>query len=150
MKIFQQVFSCASTAETLNMMSKVMVLIKLNKSQQRLLKQLHVKVMTQTDKLSVWLLLSLYMKFCTCRSLHACVWAVLKTHQRQKLKIFSLLQQAHMSWESTKQKVDIKTWWWLFPHVQGFWENGRQFIPCLCFFRFLSSGDYLTHTNSTL
>ena len=23
--------------------------------------------------------------------------------------------------------------WWLFPCVWGFWENVRQFIPCLCF-----------------
>ena len=27
-------------------------------------------------------------------------------------------------------------WWWLFPCVRGFWENDRQFIPCLRFFLF--------------
>ena len=25
-------------------------------------------------------------------------------------------------------------WWWLFPHVRGFWENVWQFIPHLHFF----------------
>ena len=30
-------------------------------------------------------------------------------------------------------------WWWcLFPHMQGFGENGRQFIPRLCFSKILN------------
>ena len=30
--------------------------------------------------------------------------------------------------------VNSTTWRWLFPRMWGFWENGRQFIRCLCFF----------------
>ena len=30
-------------------------------------------------------------------------------------------------------------WWWLFPCVRRFWENDRQFSPCLCFLSFSSS-----------
>ena len=33
--------------------------------------------------------------------------------------------------------IILKSWWWLFPGMQGFWENVQQFIPCLCFFFFL-------------
>ena len=26
-------------------------------------------------------------------------------------------------------------WWWLFPHLRGFFENVQPFIPRLCFFK---------------
>ena len=36
----------------------------------------------------------------------------------------------------TNTRTHTSTYWWLFSHLWGFWENVQPFIPFLCFFFF--------------
>ena len=67
-----------------------------------------------------------------------------------------LIRQLRAAWTTCSLHAEIQFpfgWWWLFPHLQRFWETVWPLIPCLHFFFFFfggGSGDQLANTNSTL